>query len=188
MMIFILYYFILPLLTVALIAFLKSPMVKGFLGELVISICLMFLDTGKYKVLNDIMIPSGDLPDPSDPSTADRTSQIDHIIVSIYGIFVIETKNFKGAIYGSENDFKWTQVISRKQKYRFYNPILQNKGHVKSLQNLLGNHFPSIKYIPIVVFTSRADFKKLNVTSHVVYSINLLKTIKMYTRRNISPR
>lgn len=61
-----------------------------------------------------------------------HTTQIDHIVVSIHGIFVIETKNYKGWIYGNSNNEYWTQNIYG-NKYSLYNPLLQNKNHIKSL-------------------------------------------------------
>jgi hypothetical protein len=125
-------------------------------------------------VINDLLIPAKD----------GKTAQIDHVVVSKYGIFVIETKNYSGWIFGNENSKNWTQVIY-KTKNQFYNPILQNKGHVKALQELLAD-YPDVKYIPIVVFTLNANFKKLEVTSHVVYSLGLLSIIKMYDIEVIS--
>jgi len=70
-------------------------------------------------------------------ATHDGTTQIDHIIVSRYGIFVIETKNMKGWIYGNEFQRQWTQVIYKK-KSKFMNPLHQNYGHIKNLSELLG--------------------------------------------------
>ena len=82
--------------------------------------------------------------------------QIDHVVVSIYGIFVIETKNYSGWIFGDENSQYWAQVIY-KTKNRFYNPILQNRGHIKALQGLLQD-YSHIRYIPIVVFYIKSRF------------------------------
>ena len=72
-------------------------------------------------------------------NTPDGTTQLDHIIISPYGIFVIETKNMKGWIFGSEKDAKWTQSLSRgRKKYTFQNPLRQNYRHTKSLSEFLG--------------------------------------------------
>lgn len=163
------------LIVFAIIAvILNLPSVKGFFGELFIRFILRFLDKDKYIVINDVLIPTVD----------GKTSQIDHVIISIYGIFVVETKNYNGWIFGSEHSKNWTQVIY-KTKNQFLNPIIQNKGHVKALNDLLLD-YPNIKYIPIVVFTLNADFKKLDVTSPVVYSLSLLNIIRMYNDINIS--
>lgn len=159
---------------IVILAILSLPFVKGYFGELAIRILLNLLNKDKYKIINNVLIPSGD----------DKTAQIDHIVVSAFGIFVIETKNYKGWIFGSENSQYWTQVIYKK-KSKFYNPILQNQGHVIALQNLLVD-YQNIKYISIVVFTLRAVFKELSLSSHVVYSFGLLRTIKKYTEEVIS--
>ena len=89
--------------------------IKGKLGEARQEIRLHTLDREKYKVINNILIPN-----------KNKTSQIDHLIISSYGIFVIENKNFSGNIYGSEKDKSWTQVIG-KSRNTFYNPVLQTK-------------------------------------------------------------
>lgn len=163
------------LVVIVIIAFiLNLPSVKGFFGELGIKVILKSLDKEKYIVINDVLISTKD----------GKTSQIDHVIISVYGIFVIETKNYKGWIFGSENSKNWTQVIY-KTKNQFYNPIIQNKGHVKVLQDLLCN-YPNIKFIPVVVFTLNSVLKKLDVTSHVVYSVRLLNLIKIYNEINLS--
>jgi hypothetical protein len=111
-----------------------------------------------------------------------RTSQIDHVVVSNYGIFVIETKNYKGWIIGNEFDDYWKQVIyKRKEKLR--NPIKQNYGHVQALKEVLSN-YPDIQYIPIVAFSNDCDLK-IKVKSEVVYFSKLLKTISKYQTKGI---
>ncbi len=88
--------------------------------------------------------------------TQQGTTQIDHILVAQTGIFVIETKHYSGWIFGHPGDAQWVQVIYKK-KSRFQNPIRQNYGHVKALQNLLGLSPDS--FVPLVVFTGNAEFK-----------------------------
>lgn len=89
------------IIIVIITVILNLPSVKGFFGEIFIRFLLRFLDKEKYIVVNDVLIPTLD----------GRTSQIDHVIISIYGIFVIETKNYNGWIFGSEHSKNWTQVI-----------------------------------------------------------------------------
>ncbi len=81
----------------------------------------------EYHVINNALFSSNG-----------RSTQIDHIVVSPYGVFVIETKGYKGWIFGSENAEYWTQNIYG-HKTQFYNPIRQNEGHVKFLSYLLKN-------------------------------------------------
>lgn len=92
-----------------------------------------------YKIFKDVLIRN-----------SYGTSQVDHLIVSPYGIFVVETKNYKGWILGGENSDKWTQNIWG-NKYQLANPIRQNYGHIKALQNALPQ-FVSNQYISIIVF------------------------------------
>ena len=66
----------------------------------------------------------------------EATSQIDHLVLSEYGIFVIETKRYKGWIFGSEKAENWTQVIF-KEKHQFRNPVKQNWSHVYALKSVL---------------------------------------------------
>ena len=87
----------------------------------------------------------------------DGSTQVDHILVSKFGVFVIETKDYKGWIFASSEQAKWTQVIF-KQKFRFQNPIRQNFRHVRAVQDSLD--FLSLSAIrSAVVFTGDAEFK-----------------------------
>ncbi len=118
---------------------------RGRYGERAVRKKLAVLPKEKYIVFNDIMV-----------KTERGTSQIDHVVVSQYGIFVIETKNYNGMILGGENSDEWTQNIYGK-KYRFRNPLKQNYGHVKALESVLA--LPKEYFIPIVVFMQRANLK-----------------------------
>ncbi len=139
--------------------------VKGAVGEKIVSSKLHSLPRDKYIVIDNIML-----------RTSRGTTQVDHIVVSIYGIFVIETKNYKGKIYGDEYSEKWKQYLGR-NKYTFHNPVRQNYGHVKSLESLLG--LSEDKFIPIVTFSGNAQLK-VKTKGHVVYYSNLKKTILRY--------
>ena len=87
----------------------------------------------------------------------DGTTEVDHILVSRFGVFVIETKHYKGWIFANANEANWTQVLF-KSKFRFQNPILQNFRHVRAVQGLLDFLAPgAVK--SVVVFTGVAEFK-----------------------------
>ncbi len=123
----------------------NMPKIKGKMGEFNVSVVLATLPKDEYQVINDIIIPS-----------KYGTTQIDHVVVSIYGIFVIETKNYKGLIYGGEDAETWTKNMWG-NKYSLRNPLKQNYGHVKSLQPIL--NIPIEMFIPIVVFSNRAKLR-----------------------------
>lgn len=101
---------------------------KGILGETVINVAMWLkLDKEIYHRLNNVTLPLA----------SGGSTQIDHVIVSIYGIFVIETKNYKGWIYGNEQQRQWTQAFASGHKYKFQNPLRQNYLHIKTLADLL---------------------------------------------------
>jgi len=86
----------------------------------------------------------------------DGTTQVDHILVSRFGVFVIETKDYKGWIFANANQANWTQVLF-KWKFKFQNPIFQNIRHVRAVQGLL-DFLPPGAIKSIVVFTGEAEF------------------------------
>jgi len=122
------------------------PSFKGWVGEMQGTLAAKIrLDSEVYRSTNNVTI-----------STTNGTTQIDHVIVSKYGIFVIETKNIKGWIYGDENQAQWTQVLYGK-KYRFQNPLHQNYRHTKALAEFLGIEHSKIH--SVVMFWSECEFK-----------------------------
>ena len=68
----------------------------------------------------------------------DGTTQVDHILVSRFGVFVIETKDYKGWIFADAKQANWTQVLF-KLKFKLQNPIFQNSRHVRAVQGLLAH-------------------------------------------------
>ncbi|MBJ2126268.1 NERD domain-containing protein [Flavobacterium sp. IB48] len=146
--------------------------IKGIIGEKTVSSILDFLDKSEYKVIHNVVLQRGEV-----------TTQIDHIVISSFGIFVIETKNYKGWIVGYEKSEYWTQVIY-KYRSKFYNPIFQNAGHIRTLKTCL-NEYRNLEYISIVVFSINAKIK-IDTSVDVVNMHRLLKTIKKYSNVNLS--
>jgi hypothetical protein len=87
----------------------------------------------------------------------DGTTQIDHILLSRFGVFVIETKDFNGWIFADPEQAKWTQVLFR-LKRRFQNPMFQNSRHVRAVRGLL-DFLPPDAIKSVVVFTGDVEFK-----------------------------
>lgn len=142
-------------IVVGLIINIFKTKIKGYLGEAAVANRLAKLPQEQYRILNDIMLKT----------KHGTISQIDHIVVSIYGIFVIETKNYKGWITGSEFGEQWTKNMYGK-KYSFCNPLKQNYGHMKVLEEKL--HLSEEKFIPIVVFGGNAALK-VDTSKSVIY-------------------
>lgn len=106
------------------------------------------------------------------------TTQIDHILVTTKGIFVIETKHYKGWIFGNPKSQVWTQTIYH-VKFRFQNPIYQNYKHVKAIQKLCEFLEPQLIH-NIVVFSGEAVFKTPK-PDNVCYIGELIPTIEQYS-------
>lgn len=142
-----------------LIGILKSPWFKGVAGEFIVNLSAkLLLDKNEYRLIKNVTLP-----------TDDGTTQIDHIIVSRYGIFVVKTKNMKGWIFGSQNQKTWTQKIYKKS-YKFQNPLHQNYKHVKTLEQMLGLN--DEQFYSVVVFIGDATLKTVlpnNVTTGAGY-------------------
>jgi restriction system protein len=131
---------------VILVIVLKSPWFKGVTGEFIINVLAsMFLDKHVYHLIKNVTLP-----------TEDETTQIDHIIVSRYGVFVVETKNMKGWIFGNPDQKTWTQKIY-KHSTKFQNPLHQNYKHLKSLENLLGLNDQQVH--SLVIFVGDSTFR-----------------------------
>jgi len=121
-------------------------MCRGWIGEQTTRLgMLMFLNKNVYRQIHNLIIP-----------TANGTTQIDHVLISTFGIFVIETKNVKGWIFGGKDDAQWTQVLFGK-KYRFQNPLRQNYRHTKSLADFL--NLDHSLFRSVVFFIGDCQFK-----------------------------
>lgn len=146
---------------------------KGYIGELKFKIAVFFLLGRSYKLLNNVTIL---MPDKN-------TTQIDHIIVSRYGIFVIETKNYRGEITVNERTGQWAQSFYQ-TSYQFYSPIRQNNGHIGALRYLLkSKQYPLIN---IVFFAGEATFKNNTLPSGVaIGAMSVIKLIKSYKKKEI---
>ena len=107
---------------------------------------LKHFQSPNYHLLNHITLKHGD-----------TTTQIDHILVSCFGVFVIETKNYKGWIFANPKHETWTQVLFR-AKFKFQNPIFQNHRHVVAVRELL-DFLPQDVVKSVVVFSGDAEFK-----------------------------
>ena len=121
-------------------------MLKGWIGEKKTQFNLwLSLGTKPYRRFHDIIIPS-----------KHGTTQIDHILVSPFGIFIVETKKYKGWFFGSESQPTWTQVIYR-SKYSFQNPLRQTHRHKKVLSNYLS--ISEFHIHPVISFVGNVQFK-----------------------------
>lgn len=156
-----------------LILFFRSPFGKGLMGEMLVNFAAnVRLDKNKYHLLKNVTLP-----------TEDGTTQIDHVVVSEYGVFVIETKNMKGGIFGSEHGKDWTQNIFG-HKNTFQNPLRQNHKHKKTIESTLG--IDESKLFSVIVFVGDSTFKT-QMPPNVTYAGGFVRYIKSKTEKIISP-
>ena len=129
-------------------------------------------NTPDYHLLNHITL-----------TLEDGTTQIDHILVSRFGVFVIETKNFSGWIFANAKQATWTQVLFGK-KFKFQNPIFQNHRHIEAIKKSL-DFLPPSTVKSLVVFTGEAKFKT-EMPSGVFTAETVLEYIRSHTEEVIS--
>lgn len=155
------------LLPLALIfAVLKSRWFKGVLGEARVKVVTKLRLPGRrYQRLHHVTLP-----------TFDGTTQIDHIFVSRFGVFVLETKNMKGLIVGAEHQAQWTQQFF-KTAYQFQNPLRQNYKHTMALEAVL-DIAPEVIH-SVVAFVGKSTFK-LPMPANVTQGMGYITYIKAF--------
>jgi len=142
----------------------------GKAGENAVARNLHWLPKDRYFVINDLLLDRGN----------GYTTQIDHVVVSPYGVFVIETKNIYGYIHGSDNSKLWRSCW-RNRDLSFDNPILQNEAHIKALASILKDK--QVKYISIIAFSNNAILQVSVEHTNVICWNKLRKLIRMYTEQ-----
>ena len=161
------------LLILSILADILYPKFRGFMGEFWVKQELKKLPMDKYIVLNDIMVKQNN-----------STHQIDHLIISQFGIFVIEMKNYYGLILGEEHKDKWIQYLGKKKSY-FLNPIHQNYGHVKTLEKLL--NLPNVLlYVSLFFAVVLFYFVDIKANTLVSTDAEILSDIPVVVNYNTS--
>lgn len=147
-----------------------QPTRIGELGEHKINIQLDQLPKG-CMYLNDLMVVN----------SKSRTgySQVDHVVITPRGLFVIETKNYNGEIKGKRAEKSW--MVSN--RFRIYNPFMQNYGHIQAIKSYLPN-YKEARYISMVSFTMRCRFsvdpelRQIQSDDLIVYDVELSEYIQ----------
>lgn len=164
----ILTFVVVPAVRVAMRVQSKSARAKslGQAGESAVDYCLRRFKGKKFARVQDLLLPS-----------RGKTSQIDNLLISPYGIFVIEMKNYSGIIKGRADRPKWLQTFPR-GKYpprEFPNPLWQNEGHIRALQFLLARSHPHVPFYNLAVFSDKATLPNI---PDVVALSDLRKALK----------
>jgi len=143
----------------------KSPQEKGKVGEELVSSILRKCAKSDDRIINDILLFN---------ETNGKSSQIDHIFICNNGVYVIETKNLSGTIYGEENWQEWKQVFANGEQKNFYSPVKQNKSHAYLINHILNGEFP-VRGITVFV---QGNIEKIK--SNSVYTPNTLSIAFQY--------
>lgn len=151
---------------------------KGCLGEYMTYKRLRSAEKLGAKFLFNLYIPKGE----------GETTEIDILMIHPKGLFVFESKNYSGWIFGSELQKNWYQTLpqgrGRSHKESFYNPIMQNRTHIKHLKMLLGEDVPMHS---IITFSERCTLKKVEIQSRDIRVINrydVLNTVEMVCQQS----
>jgi len=148
-------------------------MLKGWFGEKKTALAIWWgLDEKVYSRYHNIIIPS-----------RNGTAQIDHLLLSQFGLFIVETKNMKGWIFGSEDQAKWTQVLYR-QKHSFQNPLRQTFRQKKVLAEFLSLDERLIH--TVVFFVGDCQFKTELPPN--VMSSRLASYVKSFRSQVLTPK
>ncbi len=135
---------------------------KGKLGEYLTYRCLRNEEGNDAKFLFNLYLPKGN----------GETTEIDVLMIHPKGLFVFESKNYSGWIFGNEQQKTWCQTLpkgrGKSQKGTFYNPIMQNRTHVKYLREFVDWDLPIHS---IVVFSERCELKKITLYSNDIHVI-----------------
>lgn len=155
-------------LTTYWVSDIKDQTGKGFMdtfsdtgnyGELLCYKAL-FMTPGKRDFLHNCYVP-----------TAKGFSEIDLLMIHDTGLYVVESKNYSGWIFGDENQKEWTQCLAGGKKNKFYNPIWQNKGHMEALKAFFSD-YDDLPIFSLIVFSERCELKKVTFTAPNTYVIN----------------
>lgn len=146
-----------------------------WIGEILVIKKLLQLNETHYKILNNLLLLSSGRLD---------FTQIDHVVVSNYGIFCVEIKSYRGWIFGNAKEEYWTQIIFWYMK-RFYNPLRQNYVYTKALEALIKPKYPQAQIYSLVVFLG-ANKLEISGTDSVIFAGDLIKKIESYTNAILS--
>lgn len=129
-----------------------APEDTGPLGEYLVKHVLdnAWISSG-YPMFKNLVVPNCD--------SRVGSAEIDVLMLAREGVYVFESKNYGGWIFGRPDEQTWTASYSKTKKYSFYNPILQNRTHVKALAAYLG--LPESVFHSFIVFSQRCELKKI---------------------------
>lgn len=150
---------------------------KGKYGEYLTSRIIEKHALKSHKQLVNVYVPK---------RNSEEMTELDLLYIDRTGIYVIESKNYSGRIYGNEAQENWTQTMPNKKKFKFYNPIRQNATHIRAIQHFLG--LPNEAIHSVIVFSERCQLKAIEVTSPNVHVLKREKLKRFIKAQNQSAK
>lgn len=149
---------------------------KGQFGEYATEFALTNHNLkGDFTVLKNVYLP-----------LRQGTTEIDLVMIHEKGIFVFESKNYSGWIFGDLEQLNWTQSFPNGKKYTFYNPIRQNRTHISALASHLGK--PVTAFTSYIVFSERCSLAKVPANTAevvIVHRPDMLKKLRAMLKQSM---
>lgn len=147
-----------------------TPITRGEKSERQVILKLLKEGINPKAIFHDLYIqkPNGEY------------TQIDLAVATKAGIIVFEVKDYSGWIFGNEHQKYWTQILAYgNEKHRFYNPVMQNLGHIKAIRQSLPQN-PGIPIYSVIVFFGKSKFKNITCdadNTFIIYPRSIRKVL-----------
>lgn len=102
-----------------------------------------------------------------------KYTELDFVIVSSKCLFVIECKNYQGKVEGDIDEHDWIHDVYG-DVHTFYNPVMQNRGHISSLLSYLKKYIDAYLSIhSLIVFADNCDIREVDIHNERLDIVNL---------------
>ncbi len=140
---------------------LVTPITRGERSERRVILYLLKAGINPKAIFHDLYIQK----------SSGEYTQVDVAVATKAGIIVFEVKDYSGWIFGNEHQRYWTQLLAYgKEKHRFYNPVMQNAGHIKAIRRCLPQN-PGIPIYSVIVFFGSSEFKNITCNADNTFII-----------------
>ena len=130
---------------------------RGTQAERIMVLTLLHLGVAPEVIFHDLYVKK----------FSGEYSQVDLVVITNVGVIVIEVKDYSGWIFGNGRDTRWTQVLAYgKQKYHFYNPVMQNNKHIVELKKKIKQNIP---FYSVIVFYGDCELKNISLIPNGTY-------------------
>lgn len=138
-----------------------TPITRGERSERRVILSILNVGINPKAIFHDLYIQK----------TNGEYTQIDLVVATKVGIIVFEVKDYSGWIFGNDHQKYWTQVLAYgKEKHRFYNPVMQNVGHIQAIRRCLPQN-PGVPIYSVIVFDGNCELKNITCNAEKTFII-----------------